>query len=82
MGNMLKQTTEGLMLEVAGRFGSLTPEGIMNRDIFYAPIDIALKLSSQDTFFKKHLIVDGDENMIVEFFGNLISLSNFLHTVS
>ena len=34
------------------------------------PMDIALKLLSQDIFLKKHSIVEGEEKIIVEFLGS------------
>ena len=46
------------------------------------PIETALKLASQSKFLRKHSMVEGEENMIVDPFGSLVLLSHVLQTVS
>jgi hypothetical protein len=49
MENMIRKTTEGVVLAVADKFGLILPSREINKDIMYQPDEIALKMRSMIT---------------------------------
>lgn len=49
MDSMIGKTNEGVVIEVLDRFGHILPSTIVNKDVFFAPDDIALRRRADST---------------------------------
>ena len=47
--NMVRKTIEGVMITISDTFGPILPSRVINKDIIFAPNDLALRLRAEHT---------------------------------
>ncbi len=58
MNTMIGKTNEGVVLEVLNRFGYILPSSVVNKDVLFAPDDIALRRRADST--GKGIVINTD----------------------